>query len=146
MSTVIVSELRKKYVSRIRKGFLKYEVKVVEALRGVSFTARKGEVFGILGPNGAGKSTLVKILATLLLPDSGEARILGYDVVKERDEVRKRVGISMSVEKGFFYKLTARENLKYFGMLYGIEGPKLKTRVDEVLREVGLVKHADKMY
>lgn len=146
MLAVEVRDLRKRYVSRTRRGLLRWETSVVEALRGVSFSVRRGELFGILGPNGAGKSTLVKILSTLLLPDGGEASILGFDVVKDRDEVRKHIGISLSVEKGFFYKLTARENLKYFGMLYGLNGSRLNSRVEEVLREVGLHKHADKTY
>jgi len=145
MFAVEVENLRKRYVSRERKG-LRWETRVVEALRGVTFSVERGEVFGILGPNGAGKSTLVKILATLLLPDSGSARILGFDVVAERDEVRRRIGVSLSVEKGFFHKLTARENLKYFGMLYGLEGSRLEARVEEVLREVGLSRCANKLY
>ncbi|MEM4811081.1 MAG: ABC transporter ATP-binding protein, partial [Thermofilum sp.] len=96
--------------------------------------------------NGAGKSTLVKILATVLLPDSGTARILGHDIVEERREVRRLIGVMLSVERGFFLKLTGRENLKYFGMLYGLSGSALEKRVQEVLREVGLLKNADKPF
>ncbi|ABL78534.1 ABC transporter ATP-binding protein [Thermofilum pendens] len=146
MYVVEARDLRKTYVSRKRRGLFRVEETRVEALKGVSLTAVKGEVLGILGPNGAGKSTLVKILATLLLPDSGYARIMGFDVVSERDEVRKLIGVSLSVEKGFFYKLTGRENLKYFGMLYGLDGKALEERVNEVLRDVGLQPYADKLY
>lgn len=146
MSAVEVVDLRKSYLTKVRKGFFRYEKKTIEALRGVSFTVKRGEIFGILGPNGAGKSTLVRILSTLLLPDSGEARILGFDIVKEREMVRKHIGISLSLEKGFFYKLTASENLRYFGMLYGLEGSLLKERIEYVLREVGLSKYSDRLY
>jgi ABC-2 type transport system ATP-binding protein len=146
MLAVEAIELRKSYVTCRRRGLLRCEKQAVEALRGVSFTARRGEVLGILGPNGAGKSTLVKILATLLLPDSGTARIVGYDIVSEREEVRKHIGVMLSVERGFFLRLTGRENLKYFGMLYGLSGSQLERRVEEVLRAVGLAKHADKLY
>jgi ABC-2 type transport system ATP-binding protein len=146
MYPVEVHNLRKTYVTRKRIGLFKTVESRVEALRGVSFIVNEGEILGILGPNGAGKSTLVKILATLLLPDEGYAKILGHDIVEERSTVRKLIGISLSVEKGFFYKLTARENLKYFGMLYGLSGGKLEERVSEALKAVGLQNLADKFY
>ncbi|MEM1632095.1 MAG: ABC transporter ATP-binding protein [Thermofilum sp.] len=146
MLAVQVLDLRKRYVSFRRRGLFSREKVVVEALKGVTFDAWKAEVLGILGPNGAGKSTLVKILATVLLPDSGTARILGHDIVEERREVRRLIGVMLSVERGFFLKLTGRENLKYFGMLYGLSGSALEKRVQEVLREVGLLKNADKPF
>lgn len=146
MLAVEVLGIRKRYVSSRRVGLLRRERVVVEALKGVSFDARKGEVLGILGSNGAGKSTLVKILATVLLPDGGTARVYGYDIVKEREEVRKLIGVMLSVEKGFFLKLSGRENLKYFGMLYGLSGSALSRRIDEVVREVNLLKHIDRPF
>jgi len=146
MYPVEVQGLKKTYITRKRVGLFKTVESRIEALKGVSFNVNEGEILGILGPNGAGKSTLVKILATLLLPDEGSAKILGYDVVKERGKVRKNIGISLSVEKGFFYKLTARENLKYFGMLYGLSGKKLEERVNEALKAVGLQNQAEKFY
>ena len=125
-------------VKRYVVGGLMRPKRVVEALRGVSFRVSKGIVFSLLGPNGAGKTTTINILATLLEPDGGEARVLGFDVVRERWEVRKRIGVLLSVERGFFWKLTARENLIYFGMVYGLSGKDLRERVDEVLDVVGL--------
>jgi ABC-2 type transport system ATP-binding protein len=110
-----VNNLTKNYTTYLRRGLFKREKKIVQTLKGISFIVNKGEVFGLLGPNGAGKTTTVKILSTLLLPDSGEAKILGYDVVKEAPKVRKVIGVSLTVEKGFFWKLTGRENLIYFG-------------------------------
>ncbi len=145
---VAAENLRKNYETYLRKGLLKRERKVIEALKGVSFKIYRGEVFGLLGPNGAGKTTTVKILSTLLLPDSGNASVLGYDVVKDAVEVRKRIGVSLTVEKGFFWKLTGRENLMYFGMLYGLDGPELKERVQRMLELVGLEElgSSDKLY
>ncbi len=145
---VAAENLRKSYETYLRRGLFNRERKVVEALKGVSFRIYRGEVFGLLGPNGAGKTTTVKILSTLLLPDSGVATVLGYDVVKEAVEVRRRIGVSLTVEKGFFWKLTGRENLMYFGMLYGLDGPELKQRVQRMLELVGLEElgSSDKLY
>lgn len=145
---VVVRDLAKTYVTYLRKGLFGRERKEVVALRGISFEVMTGEVFGLLGPNGAGKTTTVKILSTLLLPDKGEARILGFDVMREATKVRKIIGVSLSVERGFFWKLTGRENLTYFGMLYGMNGLVLKRRVNEVLNLVGLenLGVSDKLY
>ncbi len=145
---ISVQDLEKRYTTYLRRGMFRREKKIVEALKGISFDVRRGEVFGLLGPNGAGKTTTVKILCTLLLPDGGRASVLGYDVVEQAPEVRKRIGVSLTVEKGFFWKLTGRENLTYFGMLYGMDGPRLRGRVNEVLRLVGLTELGveDKLY
>ncbi len=142
------NDLVKNYVSFIRRGIFGRRRVVVEALKGVSFGVLKGEVFGLLGPNGAGKTTTVKILCTLLLPDSGTATILGYDVVKDASKVRRIIGVSLTVEKGFYWKLTGKENLKYFGMLYGLDGKFLEDRVNMLLELVGLRKLGveDKLY
>ncbi len=135
-----VRNLVKRYVTKKRRGILKSETEVVEALRGISFVVRHGEVVGLLGPNGAGKTTTVKIIATLLIPDEGEARVEGFDVIKEATEVRKRIGIMLSVEKGFYGKLTGRENLEYFGALYGIPEKILKQRIEQLLQLLELDK------
>jgi ABC-2 type transport system ATP-binding protein len=129
--------LRKSY--SVREGGLVGGRRVrVEALRGVSFRVGWGEVYGLLGPNGAGKTTTVKIVATLLEPDEGDALVAGYSSVREPLRVRERIGVMLSVERGFFWKLTGRENLMYFGMLYGLEGRELEERVDGLLELTGL--------
>ncbi len=138
MYAIEARDLYKTYV--IKRGFVRRSIEKVEALRGVSFSVERGEVFGLLGPNGAGKTTTVKILATLLLPDRGEARVLGYDVISEPQKVREVIGLSLSVERGFFWKLTGYENLKYFGMLRGLRGEELEKRIDYVMEIVGLKK------
>ncbi len=137
MSDAIIAKgLVKKYVRK--RGWIRKRKEIVTALRGVTFNVKKGEVFGLLGPNGAGKTTTVKILSTLLLPDEGEAWILGYSVLKKPQKVKEVIGVSLSVERGFFWKLTGYENLKYFGMLRGLRGRELEERIRKVIDLVGL--------
>lgn len=140
--------LIKHYVTSLRRGWFRREKVVVEALKGVSFDVKYGEVFGLLGPNGAGKTTTVKILTTLLLPDGGTAKVAGYDVIESPGMVRRSIGVTLTVEKGFFWKLTGRENLMYFGMLRGLKGKALKDRVEGLLKVLGLerLKASDKFY
>ncbi len=147
-SAIVVRELKKTYWTSSKKGLLRSEKQAVEALKGVSFNVRHGEVVGLLGPNGAGKTTTVKIISTLLLPDSGTALVEGFDVVKQAKEVRKRIGIMLSVEKGFYGKLTGKENLLYFGALYGMEGERLRKRVNELMELLGLkaMKAEDRLF
>src|ERR671922_162892 len=90
MLAIEAHELRRTYTSRT--GWLRPRRTTTEAVRGVSFDVRPGELFGLLGPNGAGKTTTIKMLITLLLPTSGTARVMGHDVIKETSEVRKRIG------------------------------------------------------
>src|SRR5207248_8171345 len=94
----------------------------VEAVRGVSFSVDRGELFGLLGPNGAGKTTTIKMLITLLLPTSGQARVLGHDVVDDAREVRKRIGYVFGGDRGLYERLSAYDNLRYFAELYGVSG------------------------
>jgi len=109
----------------------------VIAVDHVSFTVEQGEVFGVLGPNGSGKSTLIRLIATLLLPDSGNIRVFGYDVVKQPMEVRRLIN-RVSVEASFFKKLSPMENLLYGARLYGMEGRETRRRVVEILSRLGL--------
>jgi ABC-2 type transport system ATP-binding protein len=113
------------------------------ALSSVDLVVRQGELYGLLGPNGAGKTTLVKILSTLLLPTSGDARVLGLDVRTQADEVRRRVGVVLGGDRALYWRLTARENLWYFSQLYDMPGPRAKAKVEEVLSLVGLTDRAD---
>jgi ABC-2 type transport system ATP-binding protein len=111
------------------------------ALAGVSFDVHSAELFGLLGPNGSGKTTLFRILSTLMVPSSGAAQIVGLDVVREPGPVRRRIGVvfqAQSVDP----KLTAYENLWHQGHLYGLRGPALKTRIEEILSRVGLLERA----
>lgn len=149
MSDIIVADnLVKRFATKKRIGLFRSYSESIEALRGVSFRVRNKEVVGLLGPNGAGKTTTIKILSTLLLPDSGYATVCGYDVVREAQKVRKVIGIMLSVEKGFYGRLTGRENLVYFGSLYGMEKRELERRVDFLLELVGLkdLGGSDRLY
>lgn len=139
-SAIVVRDLVKRYRVKKRTGLLRSHVEVIEALRGINFTVDYGEVVGLLGPNGAGKTTTIKILATLLLPDSGKAYVAGYDVVREAGEVRKRIGIMLTVEKGFYGKLTGRENLEYFAALYGLDRKRSRERIDYLVKLLELDK------
>lgn len=113
------------------------------ALRGVSFEVAEGEIFGLLGPNGAGKTTLLSIVSCLLEADAGEARIHGKIVNLADKEMRRHIGI-VPQELALYDELSARENLNFFGRLYGLKESELKRRVQEVLAAVGLEDSADK--
>jgi ABC-2 type transport system ATP-binding protein len=112
------------------------------ALDGVSFTIEAGELFGLLGPNGAGKTTFLSLIAGLLPPTSGEVRIRGKTLDRSDQEVRRLIGI-VPQELALYEELTARENLVFFGELYGLRGTELQSCVAEVLTAVGLADRAD---
>ncbi len=115
----------------------------VVALSEVSLRVACGEVHGLLGPNGAGKTTLVKILSTVLLPTSGSARVMGFDVVAETASVRPLIGIVLGGERGLYGRLTARQNLLYWAALYRLPPGEAKVRTDALLDRVGLAGRAD---
>jgi len=116
---------------------------VVRALENVSLRVMRGEVFGLLGPNGAGKTTLVKILTTLLLPSSGKAYVLGYDVEKEANHIRPMINLVSGGDTPGYGLITSRENLWFYSQLYGLDGRTAKQRIEELLDAVGLREVAD---
>jgi ABC-2 type transport system ATP-binding protein len=103
------------------------------ALDDVSLDIREGEVFGLLGPNGSGKTTLLKLLSTILSPTSGTARVFGLDVRQHPRRVRQLVGLVTAEERSLYWRLTARQNLRFFLSLYGINGRRAETRIDSLL-------------
>jgi len=113
-----------------RSGWWKKREK--EALKGVDLRVEEGEIFGILGPNGAGKTTLLSILCTLLLPDRGRVRILGMDGLRDGHQIRARVNV-VSGNANFLWSLTVKENLHYYGMLYGLTGKERETKVETLI-------------
>ena len=118
----------------------------VQVLDNVAFTVEKGELFGILGVNGAGKSTLLHILATLSRPDSGDVTLDGSSVVLDPFLARRRTGYCTSADRSFYFRLTLRANLRFFGSLSGLTGNQLEQRISEVLELVGLQDAGDKLY
>ncbi len=109
-----------------------------EALKGISFSIQRGEIFGLLGPNGAGKSTTIKILSTMLLPTSGEVEISGFDIYKDEQKIRERINFIFGGERSLYFRLSAEDNLFYFADLYKISRKKQLELVPELLELVGL--------
>ena len=131
MDAIVADDLRKRYDE-------------IQALDGVSFAVRGGEVFALLGPNGAGKSTTVRVLTTLTKPDSGSATVAGHDVVRHPNRARSALGY-VPQDSGIDREATGRENLMLQGRIYGMRGSELKRRVDELLELVGLADAADRI-
>ena len=111
-----------------------------QVLHDVDLEVEEGAIFGILGPNGAGKTTFISILATLLIPDAGRARVLGLDAVRDAHRLRERINLAASGAH-FIWCLTVEENLRFYGRLYGLGGRALAARVAELLELFGLGPH-----
>ena len=114
----------------------------LEAVRGIELTVRRGEIFGFLGPNGAGKSTTISVLCTLLKPTAGEATVAGFDVARQPEEVRARIGLVFQ-DFSLDDQLTARENLRFHAMAYGVPRDERAERIDRALAMVDLADRAD---
>ena len=112
-----------------------------KVLRGISFEARAGEIFGLLGPNGAGKTTTLRVICTLLAPDAGSVEVLGYDTRIAPQEVRRRVGV-VTAEFGVYPRLTARENITYFAELSGVLDGEVQRKVDGVIERLDMASFA----
>jgi ABC-2 type transport system ATP-binding protein len=131
---------------RRRWSFGKREPKAVfTAVNGVDLQIKRGEIFGLLGPNGAGKSTTIRMLCTLLEPTSGTARINGFDLVAEANDVRRSLGTLLAGERSIYWKLTGRENLEYFAALYHIPATVARQRVEELIERMELKDRANEL-
>jgi sodium transport system ATP-binding protein len=128
-------------LERLAKAFGKR--RDVHAVRDVTFDAPDGAITGLLGPNGAGKTTLLRIIATLVVPDAGCALVNGLDAVADRYAVRARIGV-LSDARGLYARLTARENVRYYGALHGLSGAPLEERIDALFATLGLTPIADR--
>ena len=115
----------------------------IEALKGITLRIKEGEIFGILGPNGAGKTTLIKILCTLVLYDEGEVYVNGHDPRKETGEVLKNLQAVLPESRGFNWRLTGKQNLEFYALLYGLSDAEAKERVNYLLDFTGLTARAD---
>ncbi len=142
MSAIIeVQNLEREYL--VIQGLFRRSTKVVKALNGISFQVGRGEVFGLLGPNGAGKTTTVKVMSTLLAPTRGTVTVMGYDVFTQPERVRQSINLISGGERNVYWRLTARENLRYFADLYKVPRAEQRRLVPEFLNLVGLSDWAD---
>ena len=117
----------------------------ITALEGVDLAVRRGEVFGLIGPNGAGKTTLIKVLCALILPTAGHARVNGHDLSQER-AIKASVGLVAGDERSFYWRLSGRDNLIFFGRLHGLGRRQAAERAEELLVQVGLTEVADRRF
>jgi ABC-2 type transport system ATP-binding protein len=138
-SAIEVGDLRRTYFDKKLLGRGRETV----ALDGISFRVERGSVFGLLGPNGAGKTTTVRILTTLLTPTSGQARVLGMDVVRQAQALRPRIAFIFGGDRGLYGRLTGSENLRYFAALHQLSPREAKRRADQLLDQVGLSGRGD---
>jgi sodium transport system ATP-binding protein len=115
----------------------------VVAVNELNFIANDGEVFGLLGPNGAGKTTTLRLLATVLEPTAGSASVNGYDIRAQKNKVRSIVGLLVE-DAGLYRKISAREHLRYFGRLHGLNGPELEQQIDYLIETLGITTFADR--
>jgi ABC-2 type transport system ATP-binding protein len=125
-------------VFNVTKGILRRTKTKVVAVKDVSFEIEYGELFGLVGPNGAGKTTTIKLLNTMLIPTSGTATVLGYNIQKDVGEIRKRIGIVLGGERGLYTRVNAIDNLRYFADLYGVPVNIRKKRIKKLLQFMGL--------
>ena len=136
MSAIEIENLRRVY--KATTGTFRRKSKEIVAVDDVSFDVKDGELFGLLGPNGAGKTTIIKMLTTLLIPTSGNARIQGYDVEQEAEKIRPMIGFIFGGERGLYWRLSGRDNLRYFATLYHVEPDVAKKRIEYLIELVGL--------
>jgi ABC-2 type transport system ATP-binding protein len=118
---------------------------LVHALRGVDLSVAEGEILGLLGPNGAGKTTLLKIFSCLILPNEGQALMAGIDTSHE-NQVKPLIGLVHADERSFYWRLTARENLRFFARLYNLPSRRIDSRIDELLKRVEMFEAADRPF
>lgn len=142
---ISVQGLSKQFTVRERTSLfaLKATTRIVNAVDDVTFVANDGEVTGLLGPNGAGKTTTLRMLSTLLTADRGQASIDGANLATERAIVRQRLGV-LGDAKGLYWRLTARENIVYFGRLQGLSETDARQRASALIDELGLHDLADR--
>lgn len=142
MEPVEVKSLSKSFSVKEGPPFRK-TTKTVTALDGVSFSVKKGEIFGLLGPNGAGKTTTIKTICTLIQPTSGEVLVNGHNVTREAQKARQDLGVMLTGERTLYWKLTGRENLEYFSALYHMDRDRARERIRYLLKLVGLQERQD---
>ncbi|HKU74931.1 MAG TPA: ABC transporter ATP-binding protein, partial [Pyrinomonadaceae bacterium] len=149
MSAISVRNLSKTYpvpFRRVRAFFRRPVKDPVEALRGVSFEVKTGEIFGLIGRNGAGKTTLTKIVATLVQPTTGSVAVRGHDSVSEDEHVRREIGLATAEERSFYWRLTSEQNLMFFARLHGLSDRAAKQRIKDLFAKLELEEIARRRF
>lgn len=135
---IVARNINKIYKTKVKKGFFRREKEQVVAVKNLNLKIEKGQIIGLLGINGAGKTTTIKMLATLLEPSSGEITVDGEDIVKDAMKIKKKINMIAGGERMIYWRLTAKENLWYYGQLYGVDKKTLQERISRSLKIVGL--------
>lgn len=143
VSVIRLENISKSYAERTWRSILSRRTRRVQALEDISLSAQAGEILGLLGPNGAGKTTLIKILATLVTPDSGSGSIAGFDLEQQAHHIRHKIGLVSTNDRTFYWRLSGRDNLSFFASLYNMHGAHKRRRISEVLELVGISGKAD---
>ncbi|WP_159887281.1 ATP-binding cassette domain-containing protein [Paenibacillus puerhi] len=130
-------------VDEVSKAF-SVKKETVHAARSISLEVQQGDIVGLLGENGAGKTTLLRMIATLLEPTSGHISVAGFDTIRQPMEVKKRIGVLFGGETGLYERLSARENLEYFAMLYGLSARETKTRIESLTVKFGMKEYINR--
>ncbi|MNM24422.1 ATP-binding cassette domain-containing protein [Clostridium intestinale] len=125
------------------KGLSK-RFKSVNVVDKLSFTVNEGEIVGLLGENGAGKTTTLRMISTMLKPTEGSVVVNGYDVIKQSDKVRNEIGILFGGDVGIYDRLTAKENIQYFGRLYGMADDEINRRIEELAKDLDMKEYIDR--
>jgi ABC-2 type transport system ATP-binding protein len=148
MSNIIeLHRISKTFIERSWRSVLFRSIpKRTEALKDITLTIKKGEIFGLLGPNGAGKTTLIKILATLIIPDGGAGKIFGYDLIQQSQHIHRIIGLVNMSERSFYWRLTGRQNLNFFAALHSLTGKQKEKRVQTILELVDLEEKAETQF
>lgn len=136
--------LTKRYIVRVYRGLFRSSKQTMYALNGVDLGVARGELYGLLGPNGAGKTTLLKCLTTLVLPTSGTIRVNGFRLADQEAQVRASLGCMLMGERGLYWKLTGRENLRYFAVLYLLPAHERERRIRWLIDRLRLADFVDR--
>ncbi len=141
-------DLTKQFIKRRGLSSLRhpFDKQAITAVQGINLSVQRGEIFGLLGPNGAGKTTLTKMLCTLLLPTSGSATVNSFDLVKQQAKVKGSIALISSEERSFYWRLSGRQNLRFFAALYGLPRQQAEERIPALLSQVGLTEAADRRF
>ncbi len=139
MTAIVLKNVRKTFRRKAEVAISRRRSELRDVLKDITLEIGHGEIVCVLGRNGSGKTTLIRILSTLIEPDGGEVHVSGFDVLREPEKVRKRIGVVLnSGEGGFHWRLSALANLEYYAALYRIHTLRARERITKLLRELGL--------